>query len=259
MRGTFEARGAGVKISVVMPAYNEAATLDPSVREVVDGLRLARRDFEIVVVENGSDDGTLEVARRLAAELPEVVVVELPEADYGRALRAGFLAADGGLVFNFDVDYFDLEFLADAAIMLEGTVDAPVVVVGSKRSAGAVDRRGPARRVVTAGFSFALRALFRMRVSDTHGMKGMRREALVPLVERCRFGTDLFDTELILRAERAGLPVDEIPVEVTERRPSRTSIFRRIPRSVLGLLRLRVAFWREGRDPPPHHPGRYRQ
>jgi len=70
---------------------------------------------------------------------------------------------------------------------------------------------------------------------------------VLPLAERCRFGTDLFDTELILRAERAGLPLDEIPVEVMERRPSRTPIARRIPRSVFGLLRLRWAFWR---DPP---------
>lgn len=234
-----------MRISVVMPAYNEAATLDPSVREVVEGLRIARRDFEVVVVENGSTDRTLEVARRLATEIPEVVVVQLPGADYGRALRAGFLAADGELVFNFDVDYFDLEFLADAAIMLSGPGDAPVVVVGSKRSPGAVDRRSPIRRLVTAGFTLTLRLLFRMKVSDTHGMKGIRRERLLPVVERCRFGTDLFDTELILRAERAGLPLDEIPVEVTERRPSRTSILRRIPRSVLGLLRLRVALWRE--------------
>lgn len=246
-----------MRISVIMPAYNEEATLEPSVREVVAGLRIAKRDFEVIVVENGSTDRTLEVARRLAIDIPELVVVEFPEADYGRALRAGFLAADGDLVFNFDVDYFDLEFLADAAIMLSGPdrsiTDAgaipepPVVVVGSKRSAGAVDRRGVSRRIVTAGFSLALRTLFRMRVSDTHGMKGLRREPIAPIVARCRFGTDLFDTELILRVERAGLPVDEIPVEVTERRPSRTPIVRRIPRSVLGLLRLRLVFWREGR------------
>jgi glycosyltransferase involved in cell wall biosynthesis len=237
-------------ISVVMPAFNEATTLDPSVREVVEGLRIAKREFEIVIIENGSTDDTLEIARALAAELPEVVVVQMPVADYGRALRAGFLAAQGDYVFNFDVDYFDLEFLADALILLEGGKSlpgdtVPTIVVGSKRGRDAVDRRHWSRRVVTAGFSVALRTLFRLKVSDTHGMKGMHRGVLTPVVERCRFGADIFDTEFVLRAERAGLTVDELPVEVVERRPSRTTIVRRIPRSVLALLRLRVALWQE--------------
>lgn len=227
-----------------MPAYNEAATLDASVREVVAGMRAAHRAFEVIVVENGSTDGTLDIARRLAEEIPEVVVLDLPAPDYGQALRAGFLAAEGEVVVNFDVDYFDLEFLGDATILLEAT-DPPAIVVGSKRSSGAVDTRHWSRRLVTSVFSFVLRTFFRLRVSDTHGMKAMRRAPLLPVVERCRFGTDLFDTEMILRAERAGLPVTEIAVTVSERRPSRSSILRRIPRSLLGLARLRLALWRD--------------
>lgn len=233
-------------LSVVMPAFNEEDTLSASVREVVQGLRSAQRDFEVVIVENGSTDATLEIARSLAEEFSEVVVIELSRPDYGLALRAGFLGARGDLVVNFDVDYFDLEFLGDADILLEGH-HPPAVVVGSKRSEGALDRRHWTRRLVTAGFSLALHTLFRLQVSDTHGMKAMQRAPLEPLVERCRFGADLFDTELLIRAERAGLTVTGIPVEVTERRPSRSSIFRRIPRSVWGLLRLRVALWRDRR------------
>jgi hypothetical protein len=61
----------------------------------------------------------------------------------------------------------------------------------------------------------------------------------------CRAGPDLFDTELVIRAERAGLRVEEIPVTVVERRPSRTSILGRVPRTLVGLARLRVALRRE--------------
>jgi hypothetical protein len=75
-------------------------------------------------------------------------------------------------------------------------------------------------------------------------MKAMRRELVLPIVEQCRFGTDLFDTELVLRAEASGLGVVEIPVTVVEQRPSRTSIARRAVRSMTGLLRLRIALWR---------------
>jgi hypothetical protein len=68
---------------------------------------------------------------------------------------------------------------------------------------------------------------------------------VVPLAERCLFGTDLFDTELVLRIERAGLGSGEVPITVEERRPARTPIASRILRSVRGLIRLRVALWRE--------------
>jgi hypothetical protein len=73
----------------------------------------------------------------------------------------------------------------------------------------------------------------------------MRRAAVAPLAEGCRFGQDLFDTELILRAERAGLATAEIPVTVVEKRPARSSILQRIPRTLRGLAKLRVALWRE--------------
>jgi hypothetical protein len=65
------------------------------------------------------------------------------------------------------------------------------------------------------------------------------------VVTACRFGADLFDTELVLRAERAGLTVTELPVTVEEHRPSRTPIVRRIPRTIRGLFRLRVMLARE--------------
>jgi glycosyltransferase involved in cell wall biosynthesis len=225
-------------ISVVMPAHNEADLLEAAVRGVVEGLRAGPRPFEVIVCENGSTDVTAEIAERLAREHPEVRVATWPAADYGRALRAGFLAASGDLVANFDVDYVDLAFLEQAAGLLESQPDM-AAVVGSKRSPGAHDTRGAGRRLVTATFTFVLRRGFGLRVSDTHGMKVLRRAPLEPLVAACRLGADLFDTELILRAERAGLPVAELPVTVEEQRPSRTPIARRIPRTLIGLARLR--------------------
>ncbi|HET7722774.1 MAG TPA: hypothetical protein VFK43_22595, partial [Acidimicrobiales bacterium] len=90
-----------------------------------------------------------------------------------------------------------------------------------------------------------LKVGFGLSVSDTHGMKVLRRPPLIPLAERCRFGTDLFDTELILRAERAGLKSGEVPVIVQELRPSRSSIAKRIPRTMANLVKLRIYLWRD--------------
>lgn len=235
-----------VELSVVMPAHNEEDLLDKAVHAVVDGLRHRRLAFEVVVVENGSRDRTAAVAAALAEDVAEVRALSSAEPDYGRALRTGFLAARGDVVVNFDVDYVDLDFL-DAAVASVAAPGGPVIVVGSKRGVGAHDERSLPRRLVTTVFSLILRHGFGLRVSDTHGMKALRRQPLLGLVEACRFGTDLFDTELVLRAERAGLPTAELPVTVEELRPSRTPIARRIPRTVGGLVRLRLALWRDRR------------
>ena len=230
-------------LSVVFPAHNEAPYLEASVGEVLDGLRERGREAEVVIVENGSTDGTKAVAEQLQRELPAVRSLSLDVPDYGAALRAGFLAARGDIVVNFDVDYYDLDFLAEAVARLEAP-GGPDIVVGSKRSAGAVDTRGWARKLVTAVFTTILRRGFGLKVSDTHGMKAMRRAPLVPLAEACRLTTDLFDTELVLRAERAGFTTAEIPVVTKETRPARSSMARRIPRTAVGLVRLRRALGR---------------
>ena len=231
-------------VTVVLPAHNEAEMLEESVRDVAAGLRDRGRPFEILVVENGSADDTAAIANRLAGEWVEVRALSLPEPDYGRALRAGLLAAVGDVVVNFDVDFCDLGFLDRAVPMVE-VPGGPAVVVGSKRTAGSADTRGWQRRLVTGVFSSLLRFGFGLSVSDTHGVKAMRRSAVAPLAQHCHFGQDLFDTELILRAERAGYRSAEIPVQVVEKRPARSSIRARIPRTVKGLVALRLLLWRE--------------
>ena len=223
-----------------MPAHNEAALLEDSVHEVLDGLRARPHPFELIVVENGSQDATPTVAERLAEASAEVVVRTLPRADYGLALRTGLFAATGDVVVNFDVDYTDLGFL-DAVLVRFGEPDPPAIIVGSKRAPGSQDRRSWVRRFVTWGFALALRVGFGLHRTDTHGMKALDRERVLPIARATRCDGELFDTELILRAERAGLRVEELPVTVAERRPSRTSITRRALRTLVGLVRLRVA------------------
>jgi glycosyltransferase involved in cell wall biosynthesis len=231
-----------IDVTIVMPAFNESALLASAVGDVVKGVRERgpARTFEVIVVENGSTDDTLRIAQDLADQFPEVRVEHLERADYGNALRTGLLGARGAVVVNFDTDYFDLDFLERAVPMVRPD-DGPAIVVASKRAVGSRDTRPVPRRVVTAVFSTILGVVFGAKVSDTHGMKVMRRSAVEPFARAARFGRDLFDTELVLRVERAGLGTAEVPVDVREMRPARTSIIRRVPRTVVGLVRLAVA------------------
>ena len=75
----------------------------------------------------------------------------------------------------------------------------------------------------------------------------MRRDVLEPIARQCAFGVDLFDTELIIRAERGGWQIAEVPVTVVEQRPARTSILHRVPRTLWGIVKLRVVLGRRAR------------
>lgn len=226
-----------VELSVVLPAHNELALLGSTVTNLLTGLDERSLRYEILIVENGSNDGTLQLARVLAAQLPALRVISLPRGDYGAALAAGFRAATGELVVNFDVDYYDFAFLdAARAALAAGGCE---IVLASKRAPGATDRRPLVRRVLTAGFTALLRAAVGLGVSDAHGMKVLRRASLLGVVEACQLRGSLFDVELVVRAGRAGLAAREIPAAVIERRPPRTSILRRSFESALGVAKLR--------------------
>jgi hypothetical protein len=230
--------------SIVIPIHNEAECLAGEVAGLVGELEARGVDFEVVLAENGSSDDTPALAEALGAEDQRIRVLRVPVPDYGAAMKAGMLAGRGDFIVNFDIDFHDVDFMLRAGDLLAGS--APGVVVGSKLMEGAEDRRSFTRHLVSLGFTTVLRLLFDRRMDDTHGMKVLRREVVTRYAPRTAMTRDLFDTELIIRARREGVVVKALPVMVEERRKARSSIVRRIPRTIRGLLRLRVTLWKEG-------------
>jgi glycosyltransferase involved in cell wall biosynthesis len=228
---------ATLDLSIVLPAHNEVTLLGSTVTNLVSGLANKELSYEIVVVENGSTDATLLLARRLEEEVPGVRVLSQPVGNYGAALEAGIRAARGRLVATFDVDYYDLAFL-DRALGLLETTDAGVIIA-SKLAPGADDRRAIGRRATTFAHMFVLRHLLGLRVSDVHGMKVIRRDQLLPVIESTRLRDSSFDVEYVLRAQRAGIAIEVLPAIVVELRPPRTAVYQRSLRAVADVLRLR--------------------
>ena len=219
--------------SVVVPVYNEAAFVPKALPALVNEMERLGEAYRILIVENGSTDETARSAIDAGAGFP-VTVLSLDEADYGAAMRHGFLEADGDWVVNFDIDYFSAEFLR-RVLEIEG-VD---LVIASKRDPESVDRRPLIRRIATLVFNLLLRTILDSRVSDTHGMKAFRRDLVREITPSVVSRKDLFDTELVVRAERAGYRIQEVPVVVEEMRVTRSSLVTRVPRTILGLLRIR--------------------
>jgi glycosyltransferase involved in cell wall biosynthesis len=218
--------------SILIPAFNEAAILPATIRSILAGLASQPCDLaNIIICENGSTDETLNIARSLAIEWPEVSVESLPVANYGNALRHGILCAQGNTIVIFNADFWDLDFMNQA---LQRIKDYDFII-GSKNLEKQSDRRAWNRRWITISFNFLLKLLFGYPGSDTHGIKAIRTEAARELVQECRTSGELFDTELVLRAHQKGLRILEIPVQVSELRPSRYGLLKRVPKTLRDL------------------------
>jgi glycosyltransferase involved in cell wall biosynthesis len=221
-------------LTIVVPVYNEADFIPHALPSLISQVESVGVDYTIRIVENGSTDETADVAKLSGGEA-NVIVDSLPTPDYGAAMKRGFLDAEGDWVVNFDIDYFSASFLRQ----LIDQPDHVHIVIGSKRDPGSEDRRPFMRRIATRVFNLLLTVILGSNVSDTHGMKGFRRELVAELAPQVINTQDLFDTELVIRAERAGYEIVEVPVVVEEMRTAKSSLIKRAPRTVLGLIRMR--------------------
>tara|TARA_B100000700_G_scaffold33965_1_gene32816 strand:+ start:984 stop:1718 length:735 start_codon:yes stop_codon:yes gene_type:complete len=228
--------------SIVIPIYNEEEILESSFNEIASICEKTGIKYEIILVENGSTDKTKEITSNLMTTNSKTKVINLVNPNYGNALKQGFLAAKNELVVSFDIDYFSESFLKEA-LSLEKEFTA---LTASKRMSESKDDRRTIRKLATKLFVLMLKTLFSTNLSDTHGMKAIRRAEIVEQIEKVVSTQDLFDTELLLRIERANKLIKEVPTNVNEIRPSVSLIFTRIPRTLFALIRLRFYLSREG-------------
>jgi glycosyltransferase involved in cell wall biosynthesis len=216
-----------LKISIVIPIYNEEAILHAAVVDLRERLSSFDWSHEIILAENGSRDRTVAIAEELAQKYPEVRVLSTGEPNYGKALRLGILAARGELVMCDEIDLCDVDFHRRAVEALDSrTAD---MVIGSKLIGGAEDERPLIRHAASIVYNGLLRAVLGFRGTDTHGLKAFRRSRLVPIVNACLVDKDVFASELVIRAYRADLSIIEIPVRVVEKRPPSINLFKRVP------------------------------
>jgi len=223
------------RFSVVVPIHNEAGILLDSLVLMLQEFKTIGAQFEMVVCENGSTDETSRLVDQLKRDHLQVRVEHLLTPNYGLALKHGISVCKGDIVMIFNVDFWSMEFVRIAIAKL----DDNDMVIGSKIMRGAKDQRPILRRMITRGFNFFLRVFFGFHGTDTHGMKAFRRRSLAAILDKCITDEFIFDSEFVLRAERKGLRITEVPVHVRElRQPSYWSLIRRIPGTFLNLVRL---------------------
>jgi glycosyltransferase involved in cell wall biosynthesis len=223
------------KVTIIIPVYNEEGILESSITELTDELSKRSWSYELILAENGSKDSTVALGQAIAKQDPRVRLYSVGEPNYGKALREGILKAQGEYVICDEIDLCDVDFYDRAIEALDAGVD---LVVGSKRAAGARDRRPMYRRAATQILNGMLRVAVGFQGTDTHGLKAFRRQALLPIVDACVVEKDMFASEFVVRVHRSTHSWMEIPIDLIEKRPPSIHLFRRVPNVLKNIVRL---------------------
>lgn len=230
-----------VRLSVIIPAYREVGAIATTVARIRAELADVAADggLEVVVVDDGSGDGTAAAAREAGAD----VVVELhPNRGKGAAVRAGMLAAHGRVRAFTDAD---LSYApAQIARLLEQVEAGWDVVVGDRYHEGSttIVEAGALRQVGGRAINLATRSVLHGRHPDTQcGLKALRGDVAEVLFSHARIDGFAFDVELIHLVERHGLSLIEVPVEVVNSDRSTVHVVRDAVRLLVDLARIRAA------------------
>lgn len=232
-----------MELTLVIPAFNEEARLPATLDAVQawDDPRMA--SAQILVVDDGSGDGTWEAIRAASGRDPRVVGIRLPaNRGKGAAVREGVLNSRGAIVAFLDADLaYGLEPLGR---ILSAVADGADVAVGARDlQPGGGYRYGLGRRVATVGFSLLVSAVMPVGVRDTQcGLKAFRGDLARSLFQEVVTDGFGFDVELLWRARRRGARIVRIPVRMREDGPggSRVHPVRDGLRMAVQLLRVRL-------------------
>jgi glycosyltransferase involved in cell wall biosynthesis len=232
-------RPDAARVEIVIPVKDEERDLRPSITRLHAFLAA---DFpfsvHITIADNGSTDGTRDIARQLAAEHDLVSAVSLDRPGRGLALRAIWSDSESEVLAYMDVDLStDLNALLPlVAPLLSGHSD---VAIGTRLARGARVIRGPRRELISRCYNLLLQATLGARFSDAQcGFKAIRRDRAADLLPRIEDSAWFFDTELLILAQRAGLRIHEVPVDWIEDPDSRVNVCATALADLRGIWRM---------------------
>ncbi len=229
------------RIDIVVPVYNEQAGLERSIRRLHDFLT-ANMPYvwRIVIADNASTDATLAIARGLAFELSDTVVLHVEAKGRGRALRSAWSASDAEILCYMDVDLStDLRALLPLVSgLISGHSD---LAIGTRLAPGSRVMRGRRRELISRAYNRLLRISLGARFSDAQcGFKAIHADAARRLLATVEDQAWFFDTELLMAAQRQGLRIHEVAVDWADDPDSRVDIVSTALADLRGVVRLRM-------------------
>ena len=219
-------------ISVIIPAYNEEKTIIATIEETIKVInKIKGLNYELIIIDDGSVDNTCDVAKQFAHRSAYNIKVEsyFPNKGKGFALKKGALAARGDYILFLDAD---LEIHPDHLLIFlkllkQSGADA---VIGSKTAKGSVVKVPLKRKIISIGYYFLLKLLFRLPVTDTQtGFKLFKKQALKNCVQKTSIKGYSFDLELMVIMNIHKYKIIESPIKVDQLRLRRINLIDSLP------------------------------
>lgn len=231
-----------VKLSVIVPCYNEEKRFQKGFEHYFSYLEKQKYEWELILVNDGSTDGTLDLMKKAAANKSQVKVLShSPNKGKGFAIVAGIAEAEGQYILFTDLDH-------SVPIETIGTFfkyfdKGKSVVIGSRRTEGAkiIVHQKPFREFLGAGFTLLVRVLIDPKILDaTCGFKAFKSQAAKKIFEKITIYDWAFDAEIIFLCKKLNLKIAQAPVTWTDQKGSKVSLTKDVAKSLLGLFRIRV-------------------
>ena len=226
-------------IDIVVPALNEEKILQKSITTLDEYMaKYLPYRYQITIADNGSQDKTLEIAKNLAEKHQSVQVVSLAERGRGRALKQVWQNSPADILAYMDVDLSTS--LDDFLPMIQPLVAGEAgVAIGSRLLKDSKTSRGLKREFISRCYNSIIKWTSRTKFSDAQcGFKAIRRDVAAKLLPKIKDNEWFFDTELLIKTERAGVPIHEQPVTWIEDTDSRVKIVKTAVDDLKGLYRV---------------------
>jgi glycosyltransferase involved in cell wall biosynthesis len=232
------------KVQLVIPVLNEAKSLERSVRRVREflGASFPYR-WEVFVADNGSSDGTQEIAARLSEEFDDVGYFSIPQRGRGRALRKAWTESDADIVAYTDVDLStELEALEKLCRAIHE--DGYDLATGSRLMRESRIKRGLKRDFISRCYNLFIKCVLFTRFSDAQcGFKAVSRSVVREILPQVKDEAWFFDTELLVLGEKQGYRIKDVPVVWIDDEDSRVKIVSTAWEDIKGVFRVRRYLW----------------
>lgn len=230
-------------VSVIMPAYNEAQSIDAAVRRTLQALQGVADSYEVIVVDDGSADGTYEKVQTLASEDSHVRLVRNGRnMGKGVAVKhaAGFVRGDSVVVVDAD-----MEIAPEQLQQYLRTLDKYDLCIGSKRHPDSVYNALLMRKFLSMAFNIMVKILTGVRVADSQaGLKAMRGDHFKRIMNVISVKRYAYDVEILAVAQLMKLKVAELPVRIEQNSGFSKKAVMYMVIDLLGIAyRLRVNHW----------------